>query len=155
MYSFTGAICIKMQEKLIQKYQIWDPATILRHIKKNIGDLVFMKEYSGKTTKTVYLTKEKYLTARQALVRRDGKRFCKQRVMVKAGIPPSITEETVHRVLWKTDLKWIHFERKGILTKNDLKLTLMFARNVCRKRAMRNYEIWNHQKAHDARENRS
>ena len=24
MYLLTGAICIKMQEKLIQKYQIWD-----------------------------------------------------------------------------------------------------------------------------------
>ena len=51
------------------------------------------KEYSRKTTKTVCLTKEKYLTTNQALVRRDGKFFCKKRVMVKPRIPPSISEE--------------------------------------------------------------
>ena len=66
--------------------------------------------------------------------------YCKKRVLVKAGIPPSISKKTVGRVLQKTDLKWTHFQRKEILTKNDLKLRLMFARNVCRKRAMCNYE---------------
>ena len=44
--------------------------------------------------------------------------------MGKAGIPPRISEETVRKVLQKTDLKWTHFRRKGILTKNDLKLKL-------------------------------
>ena len=47
--------------------------------------------------------------------------------MVNAGIPPSISEETVRRILGNTDLKWTHFQRKVILTKNDLKLTLKFA----------------------------
>ena len=47
--------------------------------------------------------------------------------MVKAGISTSINEETVCRVLQKTDLKWTHFQRKGILTKNDLKWRLKFA----------------------------
>ena len=78
---------------------------------------------------------------KQVLVRRDGKRFCKKRVMGKAGIPPSISEETVRKVVQKTDLKWIHFQRKEILTKNDLELRLKFSRNVCRKCAMCNYEM--------------
>ena len=77
----------------------------------------------------------------QALARRVVKRFCKKRVMVKAGIPPSISEETVRKVAQNTDLKWTHFQRKGILTKNYLKLRLKFARKVCRKRAVCNYEI--------------
>ena len=63
------------------------------------------------------------------LVRKDGKLFCKKRVMVKAHISPSISEETVLRVLQKTDLKWIYFQRKGILTKNDLKLGLKLLEN--------------------------
>ena len=46
--------------------------------------------------------------------------------MVKAGIPPSISEETVDRALQKTDLKWTHFQRKGIISKNDLKLRFEF-----------------------------
>ena len=77
----------------------------------------------------------------QALARRDGKQFCKKRVMGKAGIPPSISEETVCKVVQTTNLKWTHFQRKGILTKNDMKLRLKFARNVWCKRAMCNYEI--------------
>ena len=61
--------------------------------------------------------------------------------MGKACIPPSISKETVHKVVQKFDLKWTHFRRKEILTKNDLKLRLKFARKVCRKYAMCNYEI--------------
>ena len=61
--------------------------------------------------------------------------------MVKAGVPPSPTEKIVGRVLQKIDLKWTHFQRKGILSKNDLKLRLTFTRKVRRKRAMCSYEI--------------
>ena len=70
--------------------------------------------------------------------------------MVKADIPPSISEETVRKVLEKIDLKLTHFQRKGILTKNDLKLRLKFARKVCRKRTM-----YNHRKAYGTTESRS
>ena len=68
-------------------------------MKKNIGDLGVTKKYSGKTNKTVCSTKEKYLTIKQALARRNGKSFCKKRVIVKADIPSSISEETVCRLL--------------------------------------------------------
>ena len=54
-------------------------------------------------------TKEKYLTTDLALARKDGKLFCKKRIIVKAGIPPSISEETIRRLLQKTDLKWTRF----------------------------------------------
>ena len=76
-----------------------------------------------------------------SLAKRDGKLFCKKRVMGKAGIPPSISEETVRKVVQKTDLKWTHFQRKGILTKYNLKLRLKFAQKVCRKHAMCNYQL--------------
>ena len=61
--------------------------------------------------------------------------------MGKAGIPPLISEETVLKVVQKTDLKWTQFQRKEILTKKDLKLRLKFDRKVCHKRAMCSYEI--------------
>ena len=56
-----------------------------------------------------------------------------KRVMVKTDIPASVIEETVGRVSQKSDLKWACVQRKGTLTKKDLKLTLTFARKVCRK----------------------
>ena len=57
--------------------------------------------------------------------------FCVKRVI--AGISPSIGEETVCRILQKADLKWAHVQRKGILTKNDLKLRFKFAKKVRRR----------------------
>ena len=72
------------------------------------------------------------------LTRRDGKRFYKKRV--KAGIPLSISKKTVGRGLQKSNLKWTHFQKKGILTKNDLKLRLKFVQKVRCKRATMKYE---------------
>ena len=83
----------------MRSYWKYAKSTICRFIKKNIGDLVVTKEQLGKTTKTVYSTKEKYLMTNQALARRNWKLFCKKRVLVKAGIPPSISNETVRRLL--------------------------------------------------------
>ena len=77
-----------------------------------------------------------------------------KRVMVKPSIPPFIKEETVRRVLQKTGLKCTHFQRKGSLTKNDLKLRLSLLK-ICRKRAMVNYEICNSQKAYGTKNSRT
>ena len=38
--------------------------------------------------------------------------FRKMCHLVKAGVPPFISEETVRKALRKTDLKWTHFQRK-------------------------------------------
>ena len=48
--------------------------------------------------------------------------FCVKRLMAKTNIAPSICEATFFRVLQKASLKWTHVQRKGILTKIDLKL---------------------------------
>ena len=61
--------------------------------------------------------------------------------MIKAGIPPAISEDTVHRVLPKTDLKWTHFQKEEITSKIGLKLRLKFPQKVYRKRVTCNYEI--------------
>ena len=53
--------------------------------------------------------------------------------MVKVGIPSSINEDRFGRVLRKAGLKWARVQRKEILTKNDLKLSLKFARKVRHK----------------------
>ena len=53
--------------------------------------------------------------------------------MVKTGIPSSVSKEAVGRVSQKAGLKWASVQRKGTLTKKDLKLRLTFARKVRRK----------------------
>ena len=59
--------------------------------------------------------------------------YCVKRVMIKTDISSSISEETARRVLRIAGLKWTCVRRKGILTKNDLKLRLKFAqKNRCK-----------------------
>ena len=86
-----------------------------------------------------------------------GKVFVKRGVIVKAGIPPSSSKETVRKVVQKTDLKCTHFQRKGILIKSELELRLKFefARKVCHKHGMCKYGICNDQKAYGGTESRS
>ena len=50
--------------------------------------------------------------------------------MMKADILPFIREETVRRVLWEASIKWTLVQRKEILTKTDLKLSLKFAQKI-------------------------
>ena len=57
-----------------------------------------------------------------------GNVFVKTGVMVKAGIPPSISEERVCKVVQKTDLKWTHFQRNRILIKSELKKETLIKR---------------------------
>ena len=57
-----------------------------------------------------------------SVCKKDAKLFSKKS-NGEAAIPPSISEETIYRVLLKAGLIWTHFQ---ILTKSDLKLRLTF-----------------------------
>ena len=118
----------------MRSYRKFSKATICRHMKKNIGDLVIdlRKNNQGRPPKLSVRQKRNILRQTKLLKEEMGN-FCVKRVMVKAGIPPSISEEEFRRVLQKAGLKWAHVQTKGILTKNDLKLRLKFARKVRRK----------------------
>ena len=125
----------------MRSYWKYSKATICRHMKKNIGHLVvdLRKINQGRPPKLSVRQKRNILRQTKLLQEEMGN-FCVKRVMVKAGIPPSISEETVWRVLRKAGLKWARVQRKGILTKNDLKLRLKFARKVRRKLPANSWE---------------
>ena len=84
----------------MRSYWKYSKATICRHMKKNIGDLVvdLRKNNQGRRPKLSVRQKRNILRQTKLLQEEMGN-FCLKRVMVKAGIPPSISEETVRRVL--------------------------------------------------------
>ena len=148
MHPLIGTICIYLQEKLVQKYQRWDhtgsiqnqPSESIR--KKKHWRLRGYEKIIREQHQNCLFHKRNILRQNK----REGEYFYKKivkKVMIKAGIPPSINEETVCRVLWKTDLKWSRFQRNRLLAKNDVKLRLDFARKVCHEHVMCNNEIWN------------
>ena len=77
-------------------------------------------------------------------------------LVVTKGIPSSITgRQFVQFCKRLTNLKWIYFRRKGILTKTDLKLRLLSLLKKFVVNVQCNSKIWNHQKAYGKRESRS
>ena len=118
----------------MKSYGKYSKATICRHMVKNIGDLVpnKRKQNQGRPAKLSDRQKRNILRQAKVLQEEVGK-FSVKRVMVRAGIPPSISTSTVRKVMKKAGLKWSHAQKKGVLTKIDLKLRLKFARKVRRK----------------------
>ena len=93
-----------------------------------ICDLVLDKWNQNQGRPTKLLGRQKRNILRQARVlQEEVGNFSMKRVMVKAGIPPSISIATVRRVMRKEGLKWSHAQKKGVLNKSDLKLRLKFA----------------------------
>ena len=95
-------------------YWKYSKATICRHMKKNLGNLVvdLWKNNQGRPPKLYVQQKRKTLRQIKHL-QEEMENFCVKRKMVKADIPASIGRETVCRLAWK----WAHVQRKGILTK--------------------------------------
>ena len=118
----------------MKSYGKYSKATICRHMVKNIGDLVpdKRKQNQGRPTKLSDRQKRNILRQAKVLQEEVGN-FSVKRVMVRAGIPPSISTATVRRVMKKAGLKWSHAQKKGVLTKSGLELRLKFARKVRRK----------------------
>ena len=90
------------------------------------------KQNIGRPTKLSDKQKRNILRQAKVLQEEVGN-FSVKRIMMKTGIPPSISTATVRRVIKKARLKWSHAQKKGVLTKSDLKLRLKFARKVRRK----------------------
>ena len=109
-------------------------------MKKKIGDLVVDLQQNNQGRPPKLFVWQKNLLRQAKLLQEEIGFFCVKRVMVKAGISPSISEDTVRRVFRKAGLKWARVQRKGILIKNDLKLRLKFVRKVRRKLSAKFWE---------------
>ena len=118
----------------MRSYCKYSTAVICRHMKKNIGDLeVNLQKNNQERPPKLSVGQKRIILRKTELFQEEMRNVCVKRVMVKAGIPPSISDKTLRRVLQKAGLKWVCFQRKGILRKNKLKQTLKFARKVRRK----------------------
>ena len=129
-------------------------STHLQAYEKGLSETQWLRKNNQQRPPKLSVPQKKRNILRQTkrLQEEMGNFFVKKRVLVKASIPSSFSEETVRRILRKIDLKLTHFQRKGIMSKNDLKLRLKFVWEVYRKRPLCNYEIWNQQKDYGTRE---
>ena len=87
----------------------YSKATICRHMVKRFGDLVpdKRKQNQDRPTKLSDRQKRNHLSQVEVL-QEEARNFSMKRVMVRGGIPPSISTATVRRVMRKVRLKWKH-----------------------------------------------
>ena len=90
-------------------------------LRPQFGNLVLdkRKQNQGRPTKLSDRQKRNILRQAKELQEEVGN-FSAKGVMVRAGIPPSISATTVCRVMRKAGLKWSHAQEKRVLTKSDL-----------------------------------
>ena len=117
-------------------YKKYSKATICRHMKKAINDTVIDKRRNNKGRPRKLTPRDKRNILRQVEIRRrDYGYFTTKRLKVFAGVSPEISDEKVRRLLRATGFKYTHSRKKGILSREDLKKRLEFARKVRRRLA--------------------
>ena len=84
----------------MKSYGKYSKATICRHMVKNIGDLVPDKQKQNQGRPTKFSDRQKRKILRRAKVLQEEVRSSRvKRVIVRAGIPPSISIATVRRIM--------------------------------------------------------
>ena len=121
-------------------YRKISKATVCRHMNKAIGDIVIDKRKNNKGRPPKLSERDRRNILRQAeILRNDYGYFTSKRLKVFAGISADISVEAVRRVLRAANFKYSHSRKKGVLSRNDLKLRLAFAKKV---KACLSQSIW-------------
>ena len=120
----------------MKDYKKYSKATICRHMKKPIDDIIIDKRRNNKGRPPKLTARDKRNILRQVeILRRDYGYFTTKRLKVFAGVSPEISDETVRRVLRDAGFKYTHSRKKGILSRNDLQTRFEFAKTVRRRLA--------------------
>ena len=121
-------------KQLLDKYKQYSRASIYRHAKKPIKNTVIDKRKYNPGRLPKLSKRDKRSIIRQVeVLRHSVGHFTSRHVRVSAGIGSRVSDETVRRVMRSDGLNYRHARKKRLLTKNDLKLRLQFARKVKRK----------------------
>ena len=121
-------------KQLLDEYKQYSRASIYRHAKKPIKNTVIDKRKYDPGRPPKLSKRDKRSIIRQVeVLRHSVGHFTSRHVRVSAGTGSRVSDETVRRVMRSDGLNYRHARKKGLLTKNDLKLRLQFARKIKRK----------------------
>ena len=121
-------------QALLSRFSEYSKASIYRHANKPIGSPVIDKRHNNPGRPPRLSARGKRAILRQVEVLRDTVgHFTSKRVRMSAGIGSRVSDECVRRVMHRAGLRYRRSGRKGLLTRNDLKIRLAFARKVKRK----------------------
>ena len=134
---YTAMVSLNLGVKaqaLLNKFKKCSKASTYRHTKKTIGSTAIDKRKSNPGRPPKLNARDKRAILRQVEVLRSSVgHFTSKHVRIQAGIGPNVADECVRLVLRKSELKYRHARKKGLLTRKDLKVRLAFAKKVKRK----------------------
>lgn len=117
----------------IRAYKKYSKATICRHMKKSVSDIVIDRRKENKGRPKLLTARDERTIMRQAeILRSDYGHFTVKRLKFFSNLEESVSDQTVRRVLHKNKFSYSHSRKKGILTRLDLRRRLKFARK-CKK----------------------
>lgn len=129
------------QKRLCSRYPQYCASSIYKHMVKAIGKTCIDKRFQNTGRRAVLSPRDRRLILQQVpKIRRETEGdFTLHDIRQASNVPKNVSDSTVRRVLKKAGYAVRAKRRKGILTENDVKLRLKFA-----KHAKKNLptEIW-------------
>ena len=115
-------------------------ATFYRQAKKPVADETVEKRKRNHGRPIKISPRNKHLILRQIrILWEQYGSFTIKRLRVSAGVRKYLSDETVRRVLRGAGYRFLHYRKKGLLKKDDLKKRCKFSRKVTR---MLNDKFW-------------
>ena len=122
-------------------YHLFSKATICRHMKREINEKTFDKRKNNKGRPKKLSSRDQRLLMRQVeVLRARNVNFTAKRLKLSAGLTTAVSDQTVRRVLHKNKLRYRHAAKKGVLSREDLKKRMDFAKKVIKY--FSNGDIW-------------
>lgn len=121
-------------KELLKIYPMYSKASIYRHARKDISDVVGDKRRHnpGRPRKLGERARRSLLRQIPKL-RKDIGSFTVKKLALAAGIGTNVSHQTVRRFLHGQGYHYYHSRKKGLLTAKDLTGRLRFARRVQRR----------------------
>lgn len=121
-------------KKLLNLYPQFSGASVYRHAKKKIfsKDLGDKRRFNKGRPPKLSQRDKRAIMRQIPILRKAYGSFTAKQIRVAAGIPSSVHDECIRNVLRQNGYKFLHARKKGLMSANDLKERLKFARKVKR-----------------------
>ena len=117
-------------KEVVKRYRKYSQSSVYKHMLKPIGDNVedHRKDNPGRPPRLSQRGTRRILNKVQVLRKDTEGDFTVDDVKKAADISDNISNQTVSRILWKEGYGLRNKRRKGVLTANDIKVRLKFAK---------------------------
>lgn len=118
---------------LLDRFPQYSKASIYRHAKKPIGETPEDKRHKNIGRPSLLSERDKRTIIREIpRIKADHGSYTVKRVLLETGMQDKVSRRTGGRFLNKQGLHFLHTRKKGVMTRQDMRKRVRFARKVNR-----------------------